>query len=368
MDYDILCLFFLSQNDRFFVVDDGGMSMDFDLECPGDQQDPPQAASVPSSSRPLRQRRMPRRFLDAAPDVSSDEDEVDLGAEVSQPVENGSIRVFETRPNKFGLRKVFRRIEMSEGNCLENSEGRAPYQDEAEASTKERLGPFPNESTYRLFQWFYSGSHTLSLDQFVKLQEVLSSDSFVSKDLRGVDIKRLAKRLGTARIDKNFDSRDGWVERSLKIDVPLGHLDKDAPLKAEFAVEQFFHRPLLGVIRSVFESKVKSAGFVYEPYEVRFKSPYGGQEMNVYGELYWSKKFRDAHEEVQLLPRGDGDNLPQAIVALQIWSDGMCAAKFGNAKLWPAYLQFGNQSKYERAKPGMCHHIAHIPSVRIFPV
>lgn len=258
---------------------------------------------------------------------------------------------------------------MKETTCasLENSQGLStPSSLPVEANSTNGLGPFLNESAYRLFQWFHSGSHAMSLERLIELQKLLASDTFVAKDVGGVDFKRISKWLGNSLLDKRFDSRDRWIEETLKVDVPLGHLDKESPLHAEFAVKQFFYRPLLGVIRSVFESKARSAGFVYEPYEVRFKSPYGGDEMSVYGELYWSKRFRDAHEEVQLSPREAGDYHPRAIVALQLWSDGMCASKFGNAKLWPAYLQFGNQTKYERSRPKTCYHIAHIPSVRTF--
>ncbi|KAI0647705.1 hypothetical protein C8Q79DRAFT_999321 [Trametes meyenii] len=45
------------------------------------------------------------------------------------------------------------------------------------------------------------------------------------------------------------------------------------------------------------------------------------------------------------------------------WSDSTHLADFGTASLWPIYVQFGNQSKYERAKPSAraCHHAAYIP-------
>ncbi|EJC99825.1 uncharacterized protein FOMMEDRAFT_93558, partial [Fomitiporia mediterranea MF3/22] len=85
----------------------------------------------------------------------------------------------------------------------------------------------------------------------------------------------------------------------------------------------------------------------------------------VHGELYWSSSFRDAHEEIHCKPRNDGDAVPRAVAAMQIWSDGMSAAKFGSAKLWPIYLQFGNQSKYVRqcSGSGATHTVAFIPSL-----
>ena len=72
--------------------------------------------------------------------------------------------------------------------------------------------------------------------------------------------------------------------------------------------------------------------------------------------------LRDEHERIQLQ---DGDDLPRAIVALQVWSDGLAATNFGSGYLWPIYMQFGNQCKYERRKASRehIHTIAHVPQV-----
>ncbi|THG96738.1 hypothetical protein EW145_g7727 [Phellinidium pouzarii] len=128
-----------------------------------------------------------------------------------------------------------------------------------------------------------------------------------------------------------------------KIPIPLGHLHPDAPIKVELPIKEFYHRSLTGIIRSVFGSRIASNNFCYEPYELRFKPL----------------------TEVLHLTRVDADdNFPRAVVALQFWSDRMAATNFGNAKIWPAYVQFGNQSKYERSIPSSksIHHFAHIPS------
>ncbi|KII89354.1 hypothetical protein PLICRDRAFT_109005, partial [Plicaturopsis crispa FD-325 SS-3] len=57
--------------------------------------------------------------------------------------------------------------------------------------------------------------------------------------------------------------------------------------------------------------------------------------------------------------------LERAIAGLMFWSDATHLTSFGTAKAWPIYLFFGNQSKYDRAKPssGACHQIAFVPSV-----
>ncbi|KAH7904490.1 hypothetical protein BJ138DRAFT_1019091 [Hygrophoropsis aurantiaca] len=69
----------------------------------------------------------------------------------------------------------------------------------------------------------------------------------------------------------------------------------------------------------------------------------------------------DAHKEVQGLPNEPGCDRPKVVVALQFWSDSTHLTSFGNAKLWPLYLWFGNESKYRRCKPSchLCNHIAY---------
>ena len=54
---------------------------------------------------------------------------------------------------------------------------------------------------------------------------------------------------------------------------------------------------------------------------------------------------------MQQSPLEEGCNLPRYILALMFASDATMLASFGTAKLWPLYLCFGNDSKYQRAKP-----------------
>jgi hypothetical protein len=48
------------------------------------------------------------------------------------------------------------------------------------------------------------------------------------------------------------------------------------------------------------------------------------------------------------------------------WSDATQLTSFGNAKLWPLYMYFGNESKYCRCKPTnhLCEHVAYFQTVR----
>jgi hypothetical protein len=53
------------------------------------------------------------------------------------------------------------------------------------------------------------------------------------------------------------------------------------------------------------------------------------------------------------------------VLALMFWSDSTHLASFGNSKLWPCYMFFGNESKYRRCKPScrLCSHVAYFNHV-----
>ncbi len=61
-----------------------------------------------------------------------------------------------------------------------------------------------------------------------------------------------------------------------------------------------------------------------------------------------SKEWIKEHEKIQKLNLSEhgieNDGHPRAIAALQFWSDSTHLADFGQAKAWPIYLAFGNQS------------------------
>ena len=73
----------------------------------------------------------------------------------------------------------------------------------------------------------------------------------------------------------------------------------------------------------------------------------------------------DAHRELQDSPGEPDCNLPKVVVAMMFWSDATHLTSFGDAKLWPSYLHFGNESKYRRCKPSshLCNHVAYFQAV-----
>ena len=69
----------------------------------------------------------------------------------------------------------------------------------------------------------------------------------------------------------------------------------------------------------------------------------------VWGELYTSDAFLNAEKD--LINAHPNPLHPCVLAAFMIWSDSTHLAQFGQAKAWPIYAYFGNQSKYARCKP-----------------
>jgi len=107
--------------------------------------------------------------------------------------------------------------------------------------------------------------------------------------------------------------------------------------------------------------------FHFEPHELLWQRNKDTDPVRVQGELYTSPAFIDAHRKLQDSPREPGCDLPRVVIALMFWSDATQLTSFGNAKLWPLYMYFGNDSKYGRCKPSchLCEHVAYFQTVSL---
>ncbi|THH03445.1 hypothetical protein EW145_g6253 [Phellinidium pouzarii] len=360
------------------TVDDNTMPfMDVDaVQHPFTPVEPEKPVTY-ASGRPGRTIRLPARYRDELPtepvhvdDVVTSIPEVDSD---SSNVNDIALRLslFRSESDKYGLYRVYKQVDIpldlrqsqsaDTGTFINRSRLLLYRQPHLNPSL---YAPHPNYASFLINQWFWA-KHGQTQENLNRLQNIIIDNNILPEDLASVNFNQINKKLGDSSLDDYFNSDDGWRSTPFKIPIPLGHLHPDAPIKVELPIKEFYHRSLTGIICSVFRSRITSNNFCYEPYELRFKPLTGEPDMAVHRELYWSKQFRDAHAEVLHLTRVDADdNFPRAVVALQFWSDGMAAMNFGNAKIWPAYVQFGNQSKYERSIPSSksIHHFAHIPS------
>lgn len=187
------------------------------------------------------------------------------------------------------------------------------------------------------------------------------------------------------------DVHDGWKVSSVQIPLPdrlPRKSEADAPM---FTVSGLYYRSIVQVIKAAFKSQ-DAMRYHYTPFK-QFWSPnaaratgtsmslagggasdQSGQSTDgamiedatqrIYDELYASDMWYNEHAKIQAHRRKD-DLYENAIAGLMLWSDSTHLTDFGNASLWPIYLYFGNQSKYERCRPTAhaCHHIAYLPEV-----
>ncbi len=252
------------------------------------------------------------------------------------------------------------------------------------------FNPFQNATICRLMDWFWNGSEKKSLaDLEILVKQVLMADDFNRDDLKNFNAKREQDRLDEfagiqsdhqgslysahSLVSKSIQSSDsssphdsaGWRQEVVQIPIPDGKTHATLSDSPHFEVPGLFYRSLKEIIKSAFTSQ-DALRFHYTPFKHVWRSSEELGEQRVYSELYCSDRWLQEHEELQKQSSIDG--IEKAIAGLMFWSDSTHLTNFGNASVWPIYLYFGNQSKYERARPSShaCHHVAYVPSVRFY--
>lgn len=222
----------------------------------------------------------------------------------------------------------------------------------------------------RLFKWHseHTTNSTASLHALV--DNVIRHPDFDREHFADNSWKREFKQLGAS-----FGKADDWRKAEVTIEVPIPKkyrsLDENAGA-ASFPVklDNFWYRPLCGVIRAIVEDSPESDDFVWNPYRV-FVTNEDGKAERLHGELYWSSAWIEEHERVQrkvIPPERPGHGLPRALFALMFGSDATHLSQFGTEHAWPDYVMAGNKTKYTRGCPSShsVHHIAQFTEVRCF--
>lgn len=143
------------------------------------------------------------------------------------------------------------------------------------------------------------------------------------------------------------NSGSRWTRTPVSINVPCSKRMQD-PGSKPYTGPGFMHRNLVDVIKEKVSDPDHFARFHTEPYEL-LHQPEKEAPSRVHGELYTSDAFLQEHKKVQ---DGPGpDNLERVVVGLMFASDAAQLTKFSDAKLWPLYMSFGNDSKELRTKP-----------------
>jgi hypothetical protein len=245
--------------------------------------------------------------------------------------------------------------------------GSVPLPDQAS------YGPYPNKNSYLLGNWYWNDGVQKSQESFKNLLSIVGDPDFRSKDVREADWPRIDNVLAANDYDEGERSEwqkedAGWKRKPITIDIPFHHRMK-VPGTQQRVIFDLHYRSVVSVIKEKLANSADDQHFHYEPYEYTWKPTDDSDETRIYGEMYTSPAFQEAHRDLQESPPERGCDLPRVVVALMFSSDATQLTSFGNAQLWPCYMFFGNESKYRRCKPSckLCNHIAYFQKVSFGP-
>jgi hypothetical protein len=266
-----------------------------------------------------------------------------------------------------------------------------------DTSLREAITPCPNLSTFYFLYWFWKGSNKSIASREELRTNVILQPDFNPRDLAGINLQAIDAKLAAAAYsqpgcdNEPFKKSDGWIAKSISIQVPvLGKGKASRALTSQFVsvpgalISKFIHilpntnlhraglhsRKILSGIRRGF-SRNNINKFHYEPFQEYWVLPEASKAdpNTIMGEIYTSRVMLDAHKEVQRLNISDQNcKLPRMVAAVMLGSDALQLGMFSTKKAWVLYMWLGNLSKYECCKPNSnsCFELAHIPSVSNF--
>ena len=251
------------------------------------------------------------------------------------------------------------------------------------------IKPYPNITSF-LYNFAWQQMKGVSASGRTSFTKVLLDKRFKNQDLAGVDFTAIEKGLASD-IQSPWGS-NGWRRNTILIEVPTGkkptaasrrtaanahsrnqrhdEVDPDAdPFPVyKVPIHDVRTRSLTQTMLESIQDKSNTTAFHWYGYKEVWQPPYrDAPPEQVWGELYTSDAFLSAERD--LINTQTASSQPCVIAAFMIWSDSTHLAQFGQAKAWPIYAYFGNQSKYIRCKPTMrlAQVVGYVPPVSDFP-
>lgn len=270
-----------------------------------------------------------------------------------------------TEPDQFGLSRVYPDDPETPPEGPSSDQGKA---DDNLTSADKPYAPFKNATAFLMANWQNTGQNNKSNSELYRLfKEVLLADEFRLEDIEDLFMIRENGLLDSYSDMENLT--DSWQTETVKIRVPVeGQKFRSEDAAPELEVKGLYYRPLVETIQQ--ELSRDNAQFLQHiPYKEFWQPSDSAPPERVYGELYSSNSWLEAHEELYNLPSTPDDGIQNVLLPLMLWSDSTHLTNFGTASLWPIYMFFGGHSKYIRAKPSSRtgQHLAYIPSVRSYP-
>lgn len=233
--------------------------------------------------------------------------------------------------------------------------------------------PFPNLTSF-WFRKHHLDHANNSQSAMSKFQKLLLHPRFNATDVEDYNIEKIDSIIVNGMHIRTQSSlnvpRGGeWTETRVQIDVPLSTKESLSPA-LPVQISGLHHRKLTTVIKTSLSNPSTMKKVHLEPYRSFWTRPGTSTTERIFDEVYTSDAMLKAHDDLQRQPRESGCDLERVVLALLFASDATHPTNFGQAKLWPLYMAFGNISKYDRCKPGLSlmEHVAYFPSVSLsFP-
>jgi hypothetical protein len=366
--------------------------------------------SIPSTSttRAGRQVRATWKLRDQLPEGDGivDESELSIPSTTIENAPSSSRRVvlllseqIRTAANRFGLSRLYKRRPVQKPDPSINLDKVFTPTEAQQTATRPKraihqiIAPYPNLSSFLFDHHHWLAGHKKTQDNRDSLRDLLVRDDFNNSDLKGVNFKKLDLDLASNDIEAPWiHDGEGWQHAAVTIRVPLmkrqtqasrreaaseqqrisrgeglsAFQDESSAVGEPLTIPGLWYKDICSEIKNTFEHDEAAKNFVFDPYLMYHSRPNStdGPEP-VYSELFSSKAVVDEDIRLQNSPREPGCDLPRALVMMMYWSDSTHVTQFGHSKVWPAYLFYGNQTKYESSRPTChaAHHIAYFPSV-----
>jgi hypothetical protein len=285
---------------------------------------------------------------------------------VTTPDDFGVFRVYSTAPVRDPVANLPRLVDHNAGFTTKSAPpGPAANGQLASGIPELSYGPFSNPTELDFMEWTNSIPSELSQEKAQAFVEISRMEHFDPDDLKKINVDQLNKRLDAYSLEDHLACAN-WTNGSVKLRLPCKGVECPESEAPEFEIKGVLYRKLVDVIKGVLQSDAGS-DFHYIPFSEHWKPSPDGPTVRVYGEAFSSDAMRKAYEEIrQKNPMRDGPDVEVAIVSMSIYSDSTRLGNFGPTSLWPMYIFFGNQSKYDRGRPSSfaAHHVAYFPSVR----
>lgn len=224
----------------------------------------------------------------------------------------------ETSKNGFNLYKTYWTLETHphdpelflSNSDFQESRGASPIapQSTEDATTTNPYHPFPNWSSFKLGEWYWSDDGGKSRQSFQRLVNLIGDEDFIPQEIRRTNWKKIDSLLASSEFEDDFSREDGiwerdgssWKTVSIPVAVPFNSAS-DNPGAKLFTLEAFRFRPLVPIITSKLQDKSAGEHIHVIPSQLWWARNKATKPIRVYSELYHSDAFIEAYREVQVI-------------------------------------------------------------------